>query len=271
MTTETPRLSYYIASILIDKTPAHAYHEHRLLGGHKKRPTQLMDEGRIFECLLMDHPLDFIEIIDSQDFKNKNAREQRDAALEQEKAPILKHKYDDLVEKMPEIKKALLSKGIDFSVGEKRKRVEWESNGVKKSGELDWMNISNGRLKIVDVKKTTNANPFQLAKHIPDMNYDVQYAFYTDWAKTAHPEYSGRIDYELVFFETKSIVCVTPVGIRGQMAWLGESKMKRAEMIWQRCIERNEWPDYTNKTIFLDPPIWSVKQEEEILLGENNE
>jgi hypothetical protein len=79
--TETPRLSPSVASILLRRSPLHAWHYHRLLGGVRREPTASMENGTLLHHLvLVGGDSDKLAIIDAENFRTKAAQELRDAA-----------------------------------------------------------------------------------------------------------------------------------------------------------------------------------------------
>lgn len=274
MVQEIARLSPSIAKILLQRSPIHAWQAHRLLGGTKKEASSQMDEGLLIEAILFDLGIDRITLIDADSFRTKEAQLQRDNALVLGQIPILRHKYDEAENAAEPMFKALKSKGIDLSLGEKQKRLEWQSlnpqcpdpsKGVACSGVLDQLILDEkaGKAIIRDLKTTDNAHPRTIQRKMMDMGYDIQAAAYLEAVQAIYPQFAGRVEFEFVYIEREAPYAVTVARLAGSMQEVGQRRWTRAVNTWGQCLATNRWPDYSNIPIRIEALPWQLNQEAE--------
>src|SRR4051812_44666757 len=75
---ERPSLSSSIASLMLQRSPAHAFAAHPRLGGHRSDPTEAMLNGTLIDSLLCGGDTEIIES-PYDEYRTKEAREWRDA------------------------------------------------------------------------------------------------------------------------------------------------------------------------------------------------
>lgn len=276
---EVPRLSPSIAKILLQRSPIHAWQAHRLLGGTKKQASAEMDEGRLIEAILFDLGLDAITLIDADSFRTKEAQQARDKAILEGRIPVLQRKYEEAEEAAKPMFAALAKKGIDLSIGEKQKRLEWQSlnpqnpdpsRGVACSGVLDQLILDPkaGRAIIRDLKTTDNAHPRAIQRKMMDMGYDLQHEAYLEAVQTCYPDYAGRVEFEFIYIEREAPYAVTVARLAGSMQEVGQRRWTRAVNTWGQCLATNRWPDYSTIPVRIEALPWQLTQEAEQELDE---
>lgn len=274
MTTETPRLSPSIAKTLLNRSPLHAWAEHRLLGNKPREASAEMQEGRLLEALLYGLPMDAFTIIDADSFRTNDAKAQRDAAIAAGKIPVLRTKFDEADQASEPMRQAFAAKGIDLDAGKKQVRLEWNSirpggqtsgEGVACSGVLDQLVLDEARgIAIIrDLKTTDNAHPKAIARKMVDMGYDVQAAAYEEAVAALYPWAAGRIEFQFVYVERGFPHAVTVAELAGSMQELGRTRWRRAVETWGRCLATNRWPDYSNIPVRLEALPWQINQDAE--------
>jgi hypothetical protein len=251
--TDTPRLSQSIAKTLLDKSPLHAWTQHRLLGGVDRKPTAAMIEGAVFEALILGICDEVVEVVEGFDDWRKNAAKARMAeATEAGKIAILAHKLEPM-----EIAAARIRENIDLELPGGLKydidwkvRVEWESRGgCLCSGELDGLRFGKDYYQIIDLKKCESANPAALAKKVTADGWHVQQAAYMEAVNILHAPFAGRGTFWFCCYEVDPPYAVTVCTLEGVFAELGERRWDRAKHVWQNCLKTGEWPGYGRTTI----------------------
>lgn len=264
---EIPRLSASIAKILLERSPLHAWQAHRLLGGgDDKDSTEAQNTGKILEYYILGHKQETIEILDFKDFRTKAAQAALEQAEAKGKTVMLKKEEATFLEMAAILKKNLSDRGFDFN-GKCGLRIEWESDGVACSGELDHFILGLGRID--DLKAVADASNKALNRAMVDYGWDVQGAAYLDWLRVAHPVVAERGGMYFHFCEKKKPYAVNPKKLSGQMLELGESKWARAKRIWKKCMKTGVWPGYPDDE--LEPAIWAMSQEMEKTITEDFE
>ena len=85
-----PSLSSSLAHTLITQTPIHAFMRHpRLNPGAPREESNKMDIGTIAHGLLLEGDESRIVLIEAEDWRTKEAKEQRDQAYADGKVPLL--------------------------------------------------------------------------------------------------------------------------------------------------------------------------------------
>lgn len=259
-----PSLSASMATTLLDRSPLHAYHAHPRLGGAKGEATAAMDRGSLIHKLVLGAGAD-LAIIDADDWKTKAAREQRDAAREDGKIPVLRHAHDDAQEATESIRASLRALEIELD-GESEATIVWREHVLRGDpiwcrGRLDhfW---SSGR--ILDLKTTSaGAHPKACARRLIDYGYDVQRAAYVRAVEMLCPHLRGRVDFLFAFVEVEPPYAVTVGRLDGMLREHGERRWSMAVQRWASCLRRNEWPGYSSEIVTFESPGWLLSSMEE--------
>src|SRR5689334_7736250 len=106
-----PGLSASIATTLIARSPLHAYTAHPCFGGKGKVATKEMDRGAVVHRLSLGRGKDFA-IIDVDDWRTKDARQQRDDARAQGLVPIKRGDFQAALEIAQQVSEQLGARGI---------------------------------------------------------------------------------------------------------------------------------------------------------------
>jgi hypothetical protein len=264
----TPSLSSSLAHTLVTKSPYHAWLEHPKLGGIGRPPTKAKDNGSLVHSLLLGTGKE-IAVIDAEDFRTKAAREDRDAAREAGRVPVLRKDADDAGRIVDDIRKGFDEIGIRFT-GASEVKVTWTEDTtagpVVCRGMMD--HVIRDRGVIYDVKTCRSAHPKACTSHVIEYGYDIQRAAYTSAFRKLEPGLAGREDFIFLFVEelpedSPRRVVITPARLDGSLRQLGGLKWERACELWVRCVRDSSWPAYTDgpQPIFLEAPGWAIPQE----------
>lgn len=255
--TEQPALSASILRVLVAKTPLHAWAAHPRLGNQEERNnSESLDLGTIAHRVILEGSYDGIRVIDADSYRTKEAKEARDAARAAGLIPVkladyaaLKRMCDTIMDRIGE----RTDKPAVFTAGSPERTILWTENGVPCKARIDWLHDS---LAVIDDLKTTGktADPSYLARHVFQMGYDVQAAWYRRGIKAL----TGRTpDFRFVFAETVPPYAVSVVDLSPRAYALADEKINYGLNIWRACLAANKWPGYTTAVATIEPPGWA--------------
>lgn len=226
---ETPRLSPSVANTLLNRSPLHAWHYHRLLGGAQREATASMEDGSVLHHLMLanSNP-DGIVIVDASDWRTKAAREARDAARLAGKTPVLANQHAELVASAKVIAGRIVKLGLDPTGWDTEKRFEWEADGVLCSGVVDAISGVS-----YEMKSTDDAHPLACRRSIEKYGYHVQAAAYRE---------AAGLPVHFIFVEPEAPYDVTLINDIAELVEIGDRRWSRAKRTWKRCLAADEWP-----------------------------
>jgi hypothetical protein len=260
---DKPAFSYSVAKTLYQKSPKHAYLEHRKLGNQPRERSKSMDIGQSVHTAILGHGEKFIKS-EFDEFRTKEAKAWRD---EQEENGLIVLKPDEF-DKIDLIKSNFEAQMRDcglygvFESSKKELMAEYLFDDIYTISMFDAFNEEYG--VIFDLKTTTDASPDACQRKIIDMGYDIQAALYTKSVEIIKPELTGRVRFIFLFQEVDPPYIMTPIELDVVFKAVGESKVNRSANIWRDCLATGQWPGYTQDIIVMEPPQWHVKK----VLGE---
>jgi hypothetical protein len=252
---DRPSLSASIAAILCNASPAHARAAHpKLNDAFKRQEEPHFDIGTVAHALLLEGR-NSIMVVNANDWRTKDAREQRDAARLAGRIPLLeKHSYEvlDMVAAVREQLAAHKAEPPLFQDGKAEQTLVWDDAGVLCRARLDWLRDD---LRAVDDLKTTgrSANPEAYSRALFSVGGDVQAAFYLRGLRAvtgAEPE------WRWVVVETSPPYALSVISPGPDVLALGESKVKYALEVWKRCLDTGVWPGYEPRVATAELPPW---------------
>jgi hypothetical protein len=279
-----PTLSASIAKVLDTQSPRHAYARHPKLGGSAPRHTDATDEGTALHSMLLGAGREVVlvecemevekakgrgadktparrEIVKPANYLTNAAKARRD--------PFLAKDFDRLVKSARELRLAFQDADISLE-GDVEQTVLWvetadDGTEVQCKGMLDLVDWSTGR--ILDLKKTENAHPDAIARHVDDWGYAIQQAAYVRGVEAVRPQLAGRVakGFSFAFYELDPVL-VTQRWLDGTYRQIGETRWRRAVNTWARCLRTGKWPGYPPGPVA--PPGWVMAREEARELAE---
>lgn len=259
---ETPTLSQSIATLIVDKSPLHAWANHPRLGNCAERgDTKAMDDGTLMHHMLLGTGADSVVLIDAKDFRTKDAQALRDAAVADGKLPVLAHKHAELLAGVGMMRDRMADAGVDldlFDAAQSEAGILWYEDGIACRGRMDKLHVE--RRTIFDVKKSRSAHPLACARHMLSYGYDIQWAAYTS-GLDALTQAQGHVDMQFIFIEDKAPYAVTVGRPDGIMRELGTKKWKQAVATWKACLASGKWPGYATAPVRLEAPAWAISQQ----------
>lgn len=261
-----PSLSSSIARILLEKSPLHAWHAHPRLN-----PSCIPEERTDFDLGSAAHALllegeDRMQVIDAENYRTKDAREQRDAARLAGKHPVLKARYDD-VRRMADVARRAIGRcqdlaGVKLGEGKPELVGIWEEDGAFMRFRPDW--IHDHRLVMLDYKTTTDAEPSAFTRQIGRMGYHIQAAFYRRGMMAIE---GADIPFVLVAQESEPPYAVSFHGCAPSLLEIADAEVERAIDTWRECMRRNSWPAFTQRIHWAEAAGWQMAEHEERQIG----
>lgn len=265
----TPSASCSILQTIDERSPLHAMWDHPRYRLQEEENEVKYNFGSAFHRIMTGRGRE-IEAIDVPDWRGKDARTMRDTAHANGKIPMKLDDYERLLTMCQETNIQLGDhEGWDCD-WEYEKSLIWKVGDHFFRCRPDCMDREKDIM--ADFKATeTSAAPESFERHIFAMGYDFRAAYYS-WG---YQQLTGRPlkEYRFVACEVDaphalSVFSLTPEAISFAM-----KRVERAVDLWKNCSDKNQWPGYTKKICYLNPPKWRENKqiEREILEeGEQN-
>lgn len=219
------------------------------------------DIGKAVHAKVLGQGADVV-VVNADDWRTKAAREAREDARAQGKAPLLTREFE-AVNTMAEsvlahpTARALLSQPGDSEVS-----LFANVDGVPCRARFDFLPRPAGRrIVAADLKTTTDASPAAFEKSVATYGYDTQAAWYLD----LHAAITGddTAAFTFVAIEKEPPYLVAVYQLPTQWLEMGATKTIHARKLWTECTSTGVWPGYANEVRLLIPPTWAVYQHEE--------
>lgn len=268
-----PSLSQSLAKLIIERSPLHGKFEHPRLS-----PIAIGDEpedynkakaiGNAAHKIILGRGKD-LEIIQSDDFRNKAAKEARDAAYAAGKEPVLEKHLATATEMvasaLAQLEKHEASDAFQNGAGEVV--LIWEEDGIWFRQMVDWLHDD---LLTVDDMKTTGLSvaPHTLGMMMVNAGWDVQAAMAERGLAILDPKNAGRRRFRFIAQENEKPYALTVAQTGESALTMGRKKLQVAADIWRVCIETGHFPGYTRHTVIPEYPgfaetRWLEREENE--------
>jgi len=258
---ETPSLSSSLARKLLRESPAHAFASSpRLDPGCVPEFKDSFDVGTAAHTAVLSAG-ESIRVIAFDDWRSKDARQQRDEARAEGFTPLLEKDAAKVLEMAAEVKAALRRMGLGevFSDPSRAEAVAIaEVEGAQCRAMADYIGADGW---LYDLKTTTSAHYDAVTRTVESFGYHIQAAHYLDTFRAAGMALKGM---RFVFVEKNRPHCVSVVALDEAFVDIGRSQTSLARKTWRRCLATGEWPDYAHPGIVeISPPIWMASQVED--------
>jgi len=263
---DKPSLSASIATVLLGRSPHHAWLQHpKLNPDYTPIQRREFDVGTAAHALLLEGKDKKICILEFDNFRTKDAQTQRDEAYANGLTPILAKEYVG-IQRMVDVAKRFIEitelAGI-FQRGKPEQTIIWkEDNGIWCRGRIDF--LPDDHKVILDYKTTTNAEPnYWIKAH--SMDNIIQAAFYAQGLYKLFQV--NTVPVFLVQENTPPYDC-SLVALSESFLDIGRRKVERAVKLWAECLKSNRWDGYNNQIHYAEPPQWALYEFEQELLHE---
>jgi hypothetical protein len=267
-----PSLSSTVARTLVGRSAFHAWLEHPRLGGKAgaDKATKAMDTGSLVHALLSGNTDEF-EVGAYDSFRSNAAKEWRAGVEAQGKLAVLEAHLEAALPAANAIRKAV-GEGCSpdqnpFLQGRPEVSAVWRAEaGCWCRARLDNLILVDPYATIHDWKTTEDASPGRLERHVVDMGYHVQAAFYKMAVEALRPDFQGRVSFVFYFVEMPTLSVVPMVLSEGFMH-LGARIVGRAIERFSHCLQTGVWPGYCpdGRAVELAPQDWYVRKMEGVL------
>jgi len=250
-----PSLSNSIAKKLIQTTPLHAWLAHpRLNKDCEAENKTAWDIGRAGHALMLKEPTDFV-IINDDAYRKKATKEQRDQAWAEHKTPLLTHQFDQINEMVESGRRQMAnSEELHPFLAEDSQSEQtliWQEDGLWFRSKAD--RISKDRMHIFDYKTTGGPAHAEKWSSICFTNFfDMQVKFYERFFQAM---YNGlQPQFNFIVQEIEPPYLLTHIRLDGIALEMAQKRVEHAIKIWRLCMEKNIWPGYPNKPVYISPP-----------------
>lgn len=261
-----PSLSQSIAKLIIDRSPLHGKFEHPRLA-----PAAAQDDeferydkakaiGNAAHKIILGRGKD-LDIIQSSDFRNKAAKDARDAAYAAGREPVLeKHlatASDMVASALFQLKHHEASDAFQNGAGEVV--LVWQEDGIWFRQMIDWLHDD---LLTVDDMKTTGLSvaPHSLGMMMVNAGWDVQAAMAERGLNILDPKNAGRRRFRFIAQEQYEPYALTVAQMGEAALTMGRKKLQVAADIWRVCVETGHWPGYARRIVIPEYPGFRENQ-----------
>ena len=251
-----PSLSSSIAGCLISQSPLHAMLRHpRLNANYQEEESSRFDIGTAAHALLLERDDSRIVWVPFDDWRSNAAKELRDTARAQGNTPVLTKYQRDLQNMVAAAGQAIFRSELSgiLETGTAETSVLWKDGAVWCRARPDL--LSDDRKVVVDYKTTESAAPDTFIRQIGRMSYDLQAEWYTRGltAVTGHEPQFVFLAQEI----TAPFAC-SLIALSNAYRAVGQHKVEAALKLWGQCMKAREWPAYSEKIHYAEPPAWAL-------------
>jgi len=259
--TLVPYLSQSIAWTLLSRSPLHAWHEHPMLGGAGREPTQAMETGTLAHQMVLGG--DRVVTLDFPDWRTNAAKAARDELRAAGKTPVLRKHIEAIEPVRDSVLRTLADYGIDLGAMHVEERMEWTQDGVLCAGTPDaW-----GERICLDLKTMPELpSPSELARKMCGGSWPMQRRAYLDGLERGpDPEGAGRRKWIWVLAETEPPFASTIATCDAVVQELGRHQWIKALARWKALLDSGyEAPWKYPSLINVEAPLYVSKQLEDL-------
>ena len=258
-----------IRSILPPGCPRQAWWDSWLNPGRTRDESSAMDLGTLAHSILLEGGHAGLVIVDAEDWRTKAAKEERDAAREAGKLPVLRWQLDaaenmvdsarDFIESCKKSEPAIWA-AFQPDGGKSEVTMLWDDIGVNCKLRAD--RLSNDHRLVVDAKFTaTSPDPDAWGKsQLIRMGYYVSGAWYRRGIKAV----TGiEADYVFLVISTEPPYLCSLVGMDPMAHDIGHRRVIVGLKAWANCLSTNRWPGYPTRVVYPELPAWEAARVEE--------
>lgn len=258
-----PSLSASIAGVMLNSSPRHAWIRHPRLNPFivPNTPSPDMDFGTACHRMLFECG-DSVVPVDAEDWRKKEAQRQREEAREAGCIALLRHRYEDAVAMVGELRYELdrHEEAADaFTDGKPEQTMIWrEDNGIWCRARVDWLPNAVGGW--IDDYKTTggSASGDVWARQLYTLGDELQAAFY---ARGYFKLFGVRPRGFRFVVQENEDPYASSVVVMDDSGWaFAVERVAEAIGMWKECLQRgrdkHDWPAYPRRVAYVSPPAW---------------
>ncbi len=260
-----PSLSGSGAVTLIDKCPALFWYESYL---NPDRPVEEPDNARDFGSALHAMVLEpetvaeKVRICPHDDWRTKEARQQREEARESGRTPVTAMQAVKLAAIVAALKShPLAGKAFTGGMAERSLFYRDDATGVWCKTRPDYL-VTEGRYRIVQFKTAPSAQPQAFERHAYEQGY-MQRAAWEVETVTEALGLARMPEYTWVVQEREPPFLVSVCTPHDRVIEWGMLKNAKAREIFAECLAPNKWPGYGEQTHMIAVPGYAEFKLEE--------
>lgn len=192
-----------------------------------------------------------IEVIDAADWRTKAAKEARDAALADGRAPVLTHEFAEAKACAAAVRSHPLAAKLLDHLDHAEVAAVWDDGDVPRKAKLDGI---AGRFG-VDLKTSQDASTAAFGRSAGKYAYASQQAYYEDALRDAF----GIDDPKFVFVVVEKYppYLTNVIELDAYDVELGARRNRAAIDLYRRCRDTNTWPAYGDGLNVAQLPRWA--------------
>lgn len=266
-----PSLSHTIARILHTRSPLHAKRRHPRLGGLPQRVSAEMAIGAAAHALTLGRG-SALARIDAENYRTKDAQNQRDAAFAQGFTPLLAKEYAQ-AEYMAHVARPALELVCGARI--ENLRIETVAIATEPHDDLprnDFRDNNDTWLRcmtdaatpdfrlIVDYKTCATAEPESFGANVRKY-YATQRAFYEHVLDCVDPDGRGKRRFLFMAQERDCPEAIVFFEADPALTEIAGMQMARARRTWAECLLNDAWPAYDPGPHLVAPMPWEIDAE----------
>lgn len=247
---QEPSLRASLAWILANKTPRHAWWECKRLN-----PDYVREEKRHFDIGTAAHTMMLgkgakIELIDFDDYRTKEAREERDAAYSRGETPLLIKEHEEVTAMVAATRQQLQAmvdhgslEAMPFQHNETERCIVWrEDNGVWCRASLDGLSLDGEALSEFK-SEGEDANPERWKWKARRLGYSFKLAFYCRGLSKLRICHSPTTRFFVS--EKAAPYAMSCVRIDDELLAYEHARILQTIKTWGQCLSQDRWPGYS--------------------------
>lgn len=225
---------------------------------HGQPPKPEFDIGHAAHLMVLGAGPELV-VVDAPDWRTKAAREQRDAAHESGKVPVLAADHERVHAMATALRDHPVAAALfDPTRGKPEQTLVWvdQDTGVWRRARPDWLpNPGTGRMVVPDYKTCRSASPEAIQRSIHEYGYHCQAAFYTDGVRSLG--LASDPAFVLVFQEVQPPHLVTVAQPDAVAMRIGRSLNRHAIDLYAECTAADRWPGFSDDVELIGLPPWA--------------
>lgn len=219
-------------------------------------PRRAFDLGHLAHTLILGEGSEIV-VVDAVDWRTKAAQEQRQAAYDAQKVPVLRAEYD-AAKVMRDAVWANDTAAALFEDGLAERSGYWqdEPTDIRLRFRPDWLTMLDEQVVCADVKSTVSADPAEFARSVLKFGYHAQAAWYLR-GLVAHGIDDAR--FLFVCVEKTPPYPVSVIELDADAIAEGALMNRRAIDLYARCVEADIWPAYGHNIHTVSLPPWATR------------
>lgn len=223
-----------------------------------QKPRREFDLGHAAHKLVLGIGPEIV-VIDHDNYRTKDAREQQNEAHARDAVPLLRHEYETVKAMAAALcRHPAASALLRPDHGRPEQSLFWQDKrtGIWRRARLDWLrHPSTGRMVIPDYKTCASAAPDKVEKAIYDHGYHMQADWYRDAVQTLGLA-GNDAAFVFIFQEKTPPYLINVVQPDPNAMQIGRIDNRAAIDLYAECRRTGVWPGYADDITLASLPPW---------------